>query len=489
MNQQLLKEQFCPAKSIHSTIREKLNPILLSAILFVYLLSAAANVYGKKPAWVDKRPNPRDYYIGIGLANYTGNAEEDLRRATENAFNDLAAALKVQIESRTTDIAREEGGISTEIMDYRVETTVSSVLEGVETVDRWSENAKKEGYWVYVRLSKIMLAEKERLKRENAKNLAYDNYKRGISSISTGSVGTGLRAFIEGYVNLIEYSNEPIEVIYNGKPIVLSSTLFQSIGDLLSGLKLTPVNGSSLSGRFQKSLDVPLKLRLTLDSAGKAVPASGVPVKFEPVNISMRLDTVANTDASGFAESRVYRLIDQKDKQHVTASIDLNGILNSVVSDSILAKIIMNSMSRFNVPSTTFEIDVSNVIISDFYDIDDNRQGAMLNLIRESIRDGLTSELGVAFSDDVDKSNFTLSVQVFTEPSPPNQFGISITYANYTFTMKDNKSGDVIYSKVLEKVKGAGLDEKSSRKKALMKGVNIFKTEIAAEIIALLDKI
>ena len=185
----------------------------------------------------------------------------------------------------------------------------------------------------------------------------------------------------------------------------------------------------------------------------------------------------------------MYRLIDQKDKQHVTASIDLNGILNSVVSDTILAKIIMNSMSRFNVPSATFEIDVSNVIISDFYDIDDNRQGAMLNLIRESIRDGLTSELGVAFSDDVDKSNFTLSVQVFTEPSPPNQFGISITYANYTFTMKDNKSGDVIYSKVLEKVKGAGLDEKSSRKKALMKGVNIFKTEIAAEIIALLDKI
>ena len=171
MNQQLLKEQFCPAKSIHSTIREKLNPILLSAILFVYLLSAAANVYGKKPAWVDKRPNPRDYYIGIGLANYTGNAEEDLRRATENAFNDLAAALKVQIESRTTDIVREEGGISTEIMDYRVETTVSAVLEGVEIVDRWSENAKKEGYWVYVRLSKIMLAEMERLKRENANNL------------------------------------------------------------------------------------------------------------------------------------------------------------------------------------------------------------------------------------------------------------------------------------------------------------------------------
>ena len=489
MNQQLLKEQFCPAKSIHSAIREKLNPILLSAILFVYLLSATANVYGKKPAWVDKRPNPRDYYIGIGLANYTDNAEEDLRRATENAFNDLAAALKVQIESRTTDIAREEAGISTEIMDYRVETTVSAVLEGVEIVDRWSENAKKEGYWVYVRLSKIMLAEKARLKRENAKNLAYDNYKRGMKSIATGAAGAGLRAFIEGYVNLIEYSNEPIEVIDNGRSIVLSAALFQNIGDLLSGLKLTPVNSASLSGRFQKSLDLPLKLKMTLNSAGKVVPASGVPVKFEPVNISMKLDTEANTDASGIAESKVYRLIDQKDKQHVTATVDLYGILTSVVSDSILAKIIMNSMSGFNLPSTTFEIDVSNVIITDIYDIDDNSQKSMINLIKQSIRDGLTSELGVAFSDDINKSNFTLSVKVFTEPSPPNQFGISITYANYTFTMRDNKSGDVIYSKVLERVKGAGLDESSSRKKALMKGVNTFKTEIAAEIIALLDKI
>ena len=214
-----------------------------------------------------------------------------------------------------------------------------------------------------------------------------------------------------------------------------------------------------------------------------------MPVKFEPVNISMKLDTEANTDASGIAESKVYRLIDQKDKQHVTATVDLYGILKSVVSDSILAKIIMNSMSGFNLPSTTFEIDVSNVIITDIYDIDDNSQKSMINLIKQSIRDGLTSELGVAFSDDINKSNFTLSVKVFTEPSPPNQFGILITYANYTFTMRDNKSGDVIYSKVLERVKGAGLDESSSRKKALMKGVNTFKTEIAAEIIALLDKI
>jgi len=244
MKQRAPKMQFYPAKSVHSATRKKLNPILLSVILLAYILSSTINVYGKKPAWVDKRPNPRDYYIGIGLANYTGNAEEDLRRATENAINELAAALKVQIESRTTDIAREEAGISTEIMDYRVETTVSSVLEGVEIVDTWSEKAKKEGYWVYVRLSKIMLAEKERLKRENAKNLAYDNYKRGMNSISTGSAGTGLRAFIEGYVNLIEYSNEPIEVLDNGKPIVLSSTLFQNIGDLLSSLKLTPVNGA-----------------------------------------------------------------------------------------------------------------------------------------------------------------------------------------------------------------------------------------------------
>jgi len=478
MNLRILKERFDSAK-----------PLLLSVMLLAYILSAPLNLYGKKPAWVDKRPNPRDYYIGIGLANYTGNAEEDLRRATENAINELAAALKVQIESRTTDIVREEAGISTEIMDYRVETTVSSVLEGIEIVDTWSEKAKKEGYWVYVRLSKIMLAEKARLKRENAKNLAYDNYKRGMKSISTGAAGTGLRAFIEGYVNLIEYSNEPIEVIDNGKPIVLSTALFQSIGELLSGLKLTPVNGASLSGRFQKSLDLPLKIRLTLNSDGTVVPASGVPVRFEPMNISMKLDTEANTDASGIAESKVYRLTDQKDKQHVTATVDLHGILKSVVSDTILAKIIMNSMSRFNIPSATFEIDVSNVIITDIYVIDDNSQKSMLNLIKQSIRDGLTSGLGVAFSDDRNKSNFTLSVQVFTEPSPPNQFGISITYANYTFTMKDNKSGDVIYSKVLERVKGAGLDENSSRKKALMKGVNTFKTEIAAEIIALLDKI
>ncbi len=443
----------------------------------------------KKPVWVEKRPNPPDYYIGIGLANFTGNAEEDMRRATENAYNDLSASLKVQIESRTKDIVREEAGISTEIMDYQIEVRVSSVLEGVEILDTWSGKAKKEGYWVYVRLSKRLLAEKERAKRENAKKLAYGNYKRGKQSVSSGLIGAGLRSFIKGYVNLIEYSSEPIEVLEYGKPIILNSALFQSIGDVLTGLKMQTENSSSLSGRFQQSLETPLKLSLVFKGSDGAIPASGVPVRFNPVNISMLLDTTTNTDASGIAQSNVYRLVDKKDKQYITAYVDLNGILKSVVTDTTLLKILVSSMLRFNIPSTTFEIDVLNVIISDTYAVDSDNQDAAITLIKESVREGLTSGLGIAFSDETDNSDFALTVQVFTEAVPPNDFGISISYANYTFTMKDNHTGEVIYSKVLEKVKGAGLDENASRRKALMKGAAIFKEDIAAEIIALLDKI
>ena len=75
---------------------------------------------------MSNRPISSEYYIGIGIANYTGNIEDDLRRATENAQNDLAAALRIQIESTTESIGTESRDISTDIMIVGVEDDVTA---------------------------------------------------------------------------------------------------------------------------------------------------------------------------------------------------------------------------------------------------------------------------------------------------------------------------------------------------------------------------
>jgi len=466
-----------------------INLLFQSNLTGVGLESAASNALKKKPSWVLNRPNPRDYYIGIGIATHTGNLEEDMRRATSNAYSDLAAALKVHVESRTEDIVREENGITTEIMDYKVETTVSSLLEGIEVVDTWSEKAKKEGYWVYVRLSKVMLAEKEKIKRDNLTTIAHDNYNSALKSISAGSITSALRLFIDGYVKILEYENDPIEVQDRGRKIILNTALLQGAERLLLSLQLNAANASNLAGIFQQPLDEQLEVKAEFVANGNAIPVSGLPIKFQPVASKMHIDTVGRTDKDGISKSTVYRLLDSKRIQHVSASLDLEKIIKSVSTDSTLTMLASHSMSSLNLPTVVLEIKVSNLIFRDIFEFENIERRATRNLIKEGVRGAMTQQLGVVFTDKSEKSNYIIRIHGFTESASPNDFGFFFSFANFTFTIEDHKTGEVIYSKVLQRIKGAGMDENSANKKAILNGINKFKTEVIDEISVLLGSI
>jgi len=443
----------------------------------------------KKPSWVRNRPRSSDYYIGIGIANYTGNNEEDIRRATENAHNDLAASLRIQIESTTENIVTESLDISTDIMSYHVKSSVDMVLEDIEIVDTWSKEAKKEGYWVYARLSKRLLEEKARIKKNNAKNLAKSNYQRGNESLSNGLVGSALSSFIEGYANIIEYMNEPIEVNDNGNIIVLNTVLKQSIEDILNRLKLSTIDASNIEGKFQKPLSVPLKIKLEYVDLDRAHSTSGIPVAFQPVNIIMDLQASGLTNSDNIAQSTVFRLTDKKDVQHVDATIDMSKMVMGLTEDKELDKIILNSLSNLPNPSVTFRIDVANILMTDSYEFGGNVPKDALNIIRESVRDGLTKSLGIAFTEKSFGSNYNLVVSGISESLPANEYGIYFSYISYTFTLRDNQKNEVIYSKVLNRVKGAGLSESLALNKAIINGTTKFKKVLLKEIISVIEEL
>ena len=468
----------------------------MNSLLILFIMSAfgcssnySNSIADNKPAWVRNPPRSSDYYIGIGIANYTGNIEEDLRRATENAHNNLAASLRVQIESSTENIVTESSEISTDIMNYHVKSSVDMVLEDVEIVDTWTKKAKKEGYWVYVRLSKRLLREKARIKKENAKNLAKSNYQRGNESLSAGMIGSALSSFIEGYANIIEYLNEPLKVNYDGQPIVLNNALTQSIKEVLHGLKLTKLNDAVIEGQFQRSLSTPLKVILDYEGTNMSPSTSGIPVAFQPVDIKMDLQTAVIARNDNIARSTVYRLTDEKDVQYVIAKIDLGKIVSGSTEDKELENIILKSLSNLPNPSVTFKIDVANILMTDTYEFDSNVPKDAVNIIKESVRDGLTKSLGIAFTDNSARSNFSLEVKGISESLPANEYGIYFSYISYTFTLKDNQKNEVIFSNVMNRVKGAGLSESLALNKAIMNGTTKFKKELLKELTSVIEKL
>ena len=467
-----------------------LNSLVILSILSAIGCSSYSNsTSNDKPSWVRTRPQSSDYYIGIGIANHTGNIEEDLRRATENAHNNLAASLRVQIESSSENIVMESREISIDIMNYHIKSSVDMVLEDVEVVDSWSSDAKKQGYWVYVRLSKRLLEEKARIKKENAKTLAKSNYQRGNESLSAGMIGSALSSFVEGYANIIEYLNEPLNIIVNGRPMVLNSALTQSIKEVLSGLKLTALNESAIEGKYQQPLSTPLTVKLDFKNTNLSHSISGIPVAFDPIDIKMDLQTSVTTKSDNTAQSTVYRLTDEKDVQYVIAKIDLNKIVSGLTEDSELENIILNSLSNLPNPSVTFKINVANILMIDRYEFDSNVSDNALNIIKESVRDGLTRSLGIAFTDNPAGSNFSLDVKGISESLPANEFGIYFSYISYTFTLKDNQTNEVIYSSVMNRVKGAGLSESLALNKAIINGTTKFKTELLKELTSVIEKL
>ncbi len=464
------------------------------SLLILFTLSAIGcssysdSTSKNKPSWVRNRPQSLDYYIGIGIANYTGNIEEDMRRATENAHNNLAASLRIQIESTTENIVTESREISTDIMNYHVKSSVDMVLEDVEVIDSWSSDAKKQGYWVYVRLSKRLLEEKARIKKENAKNLAKSNYQRGNESLSGGMIGSALSSFIEGYANIIEYMNEPIEVNANGTNFVLNTALRQSIEDVLSRLKLKVIAAATIEGKYQRPLSAPLKIKLDYEDSKGSYSTSGIPIAFQPVKINMDLQTSSLTNSENIAQSMVFRLTDEKDVQHVDARIDIAKLVIGLTEDNELDNIVLNSLSNLPLSSITFRIDVANILMSDSYEFDDNVPKDALNIIRESVRDGLTGSLGIAFTEKSNGSNYNLIVSGISESLPANEYGIYFSYMSYTFTLRDNQKNEVIYSKVLNRVKGAGLSKSLSLNKAILNGATKFKNELLKELISVIEE-
>ena len=95
----------------------------------------------------------------------------------------------------------------------------------------------------------------------------------------------------------------------------------------------------------------------------------------------------------------------------------------------------------------------------------------------------------IAFTETSAGSNYNLIVSGISESLPVNEFGIYFSYISYTFTLRDNQKNEVIYSKVLNRVKGAGLSESLSLNKAILNGTTIFKKDLLKELISVIEEL
>ena len=120
----------------------KLSQILTISLIFSFLLS-------NEPNWVQKDLMIKTFH-GIGVVSKY-NSENYIQTAKNNALNDIASEISINISSELVDIMIEQSGMSEEQSRSEIQALTKADLEGYELVDTWDNGNE---YWVYYKLSK-----------------------------------------------------------------------------------------------------------------------------------------------------------------------------------------------------------------------------------------------------------------------------------------------------------------------------------------------
>ncbi len=157
------------------------------------------------PAWVKSRPISSFEYIGIGKATKRGAADEYQKMARNNALNDLASEIEVNVSSNSLLYTLEHDDRFSESYTQSIMTSSDLKLEGFEVTDSYEDDSY---YWVYYKLNKATYEEIKAQWKKEALSRAEQYLTNARSARKNGDVTTAAGHFLEVLNELQAYWGE-----------------------------------------------------------------------------------------------------------------------------------------------------------------------------------------------------------------------------------------------------------------------------------------
>lgn len=298
-----------------------------SLFLLTFLMCTIAAVqpagacFKKKvaPAWVTNATwNESGYYTGVGYAPKIRKQNDHVQKAREDALNELASAISVQIHSSNTWITIENNeGLSE---DYRslIQARVNTELENVELVEVFED---KKGYWVYYRLSKNEYAASVARRKSLAAQKSMSLYELAFRSEQNGDYRQAIVNYARCLNALGGYLSEPVQL--QGSSVNLSVHPFERINTLINQLELrSPYDRLTAVAKGSVNPAVlPVELR---DQQGRAVAGFPLIVWYSERAIA---EPAKTTDAQGNAGFQMPQVRSAKTSELLVVSIDIQQVL------------------------------------------------------------------------------------------------------------------------------------------------------------------
>ena len=209
-------------------------------------LLGCISMLAQQPAWVTSHPTDDNSYIGIGFAPLKD--PDYIKKATQNALNDIALQIATRIESNSFMHTVDIDGKSRELFEDKIKSSVVSYLEGQKLVDSYQND---RNYYVYYSLDK---AQKH---KRNAISTGLDYYNKAMQAMDANSLVNAVQLLGKGLEAVTPWLFMDLTTTVNGSRFNVPAELYNAYIQVFDGLTIT-VNQLNLEGEAFKPIKTPI---------------------------------------------------------------------------------------------------------------------------------------------------------------------------------------------------------------------------------------
>lgn len=413
----------------------------------------------EKPDWIHNRPQNSDYFIGIGVATDSGNKEEDIQRAKDNALAEISSQISVTITSEIEDAVREfaeksgdnETYVTKEMMKSKVSSYSNEVLEGVEFVDSWT-SSPKEGYWFYYRLDKDVL----RIRFENARDKAVQYFRKALENLNKYEIALSVQNYVDALAAIDNYLGKPIRVTHpeTSKEIILQDFIKQDIERILNDIfiEVKKESYNVKKGNLPRSISA----RFTF----KGRKLYNFPVKAEIKKGSGEFSSNVLTDREGTGQFQLYSLNPDGKNAAVVIVPEVSRYLKNYEESKILQTSLL--LKTLKIPNRKIEFNFMNLNI---FVSEKTESGVNLSPVVSKVKRFLANKLSAEFVNSKNDSDYYFEITLNTRKGSEIQ-GLYFVFSSLTFSCY-RRSGEQLYQVDTKEVKQGGLSYKQAEERSV----------------------
>lgn len=285
-------------------------------------------LFAQQPAWVTSHPTDANSYIGIGFASLED--PDYIKKATQNALNDIALQIATRIESNSFMHTVDIDGKSRELFEDKIKSSVVSYLEGQKLVDSYRNN---RNYYVYYSLDKATYERTIQKHKRTAISTGLDYYNKAQQALGANSLVTAVQLLGKGLEAVTPWVFLDLSTTVDGSRFDVPAELYNAYIQVFDGLTIT-VNQLNIEGEAFKPIKTPIAGCLSKD--GSVI--QNVKLKAEFVIGSGDITPPVATDYNGTAEFYVTNITSKASVQEIRISIDDSFIEDLPVSYMELIK-------------------------------------------------------------------------------------------------------------------------------------------------------